>query len=116
MNHNSVITIPCFFVITFVYAISTATATAIAAVTTTSIPMEQQQHLVISKNIVDRYITKEESSIFQFDIIQTMAQQLQQRPDGESDENEPITDLPIIDSPCKSSCPPNYKLCLYICE
>lgn len=114
MNHNSVITIPCFFVITFVYAISTATA--IAAVTTTSIPMEQQQHLVISKNIVDRYITKEESSIFQFDIIQTMAQQLQQRPDGESDENEPITDLPIIDSPCKSSCPPNYKLCLYICD
>ena len=44
-------------------------------------------------------------------------QQLQQqRPDRESDENEPITDLPIIDSPCKSSCPPTYKLCLYICE
>jgi hypothetical protein len=43
-------------------------------------------------------------------------QQLQQRPDGESDENELITDLPIIDSPCKSSCPPNYKLCFYICE
>ncbi len=44
-------------------------------------------------------------------------QQLQKEPDGESeDENEPNTDLPIIDSPCKSSCLPNYKLCLYICE
>ena len=35
--------------------------------------------------------------------------------DGESDENEPITDLPVIDSPCKSACPPNYKLCSYMC-
>ena len=43
-------------------------------------------------------------------------EQLQKRPDGESNENEPITDLPIIDSLCKSSCPPNYKLCLYICK
>ncbi|HEU4482775.1 MAG TPA: hypothetical protein VFR65_06945 [Nitrososphaeraceae archaeon] len=43
-------------------------------------------------------------------------EQQQKDPDGESDENEPNTDLPIIDSPCKSSCPPNYKLCLYICE
>ena len=43
-------------------------------------------------------------------------EQQQKDPDGELDENEPNTDLPIIDSPCKSSCPPNYKLCLYICE
>ena len=35
--------------------------------------------------------------------------------DGESDENEPITDLPVIDSPCKSACPPNYKMCIYTC-
>ncbi len=35
--------------------------------------------------------------------------------DGESDENEPITDLPVIDSPCKSACPPNYKMCIYMC-
>jgi hypothetical protein len=41
-------------------------------------------------------------------------QQLQQqRPDRESDENEPITDLPIIDSPCKSCCQPIYELCMY---
>ena len=39
-------------------------------------------------------------------------EQLQKWPDGESDENEPITHLPINDSFCKSSCPPNYKLCL----
>jgi hypothetical protein len=116
MNHHSVITIPCFFVITLVYAISTATTTA-TAIATPSIPIEQQQHLVISKNIIDKHVTEEENSIFQLDTtIQTMVQQLQQWPDGESDENEPITDLPIIDSPCKSSCPPNYKLCLYICE
>jgi hypothetical protein len=115
MNHYSVIIIPCFFVITLVYAISTVATTTATAIATTNILIEQQ-HLIIIKNIVDKYVTEEES-IFQFDTtIQTMVQQLQQRPDGESDENEPITDLPIIDSPCKSSCPPNYKLCLYICE
>jgi hypothetical protein len=88
MNHHSVITIPCFFVviITLIFVISTITITAaVTAISTSSIssmPIEQ----------------------------------LQKRPNGESDENEPITDLPIIDSPCKSSCPPNYKMCLYICE
>ena len=88
MNHHSIITIPCFFVviiITLVYAISIVTTTAVTAISTsstTSISIEQ----------------------------------LQKRPNGESDENEPITDLPIIDSPCKSSCLPNYKLCLYICN
>jgi len=35
--------------------------------------------------------------------------------DGELDENEPITDLPVIDSPCKSNCPPTFKLCIYMC-
>jgi hypothetical protein len=43
-------------------------------------------------------------------------QQSQQRPDGEPEENEPNTDLPIIDSPCKSWCPPNYELCPFICD
>jgi hypothetical protein len=91
MNHHSIITISCFFVVIIsVYAISTIITTttidaAVIAITTsitTSMPIEQ----------------------------------LQKRPNGESDENEPITDLPIIDSPCKSSCSPNYKLCLYICK
>ena len=40
----------------------------------------------------------------------------QLHPDRESDENEPTTDLPNIDSPCQSACPPNYKICLYICN
>lgn len=86
MNHNSVITISCFFVviITLVYAISIVPTNAATAISTST--------TVIS------------------------IEQLQKRPNGESDENEPITDLPIIDSPCKSSCPPNYKLCLYICN
>ncbi len=35
--------------------------------------------------------------------------------DGELDENEPITELPVIDSPCKSNCPPTFKLCIYMC-
>ncbi len=89
MNHHSIITISCFFVVIIsVYAISTIITTtidaAVTAITTsiTSMPIEQ----------------------------------LQKRPNGESDENEPITDLPIIDFPCKSSCPPDYKLCLYICK
>jgi hypothetical protein len=48
--------------------------------------------------------------------LQIEQQQPQQEPDGEPKENEPNTDLPIIDSPCKSSCPPNYELCLFICD
>ena len=34
---------------------------------------------------------------------------------GELDENEPITDLPVIDSPCKSPCPPTAEMCIYMC-
>jgi hypothetical protein len=55
MNHHSVITIPCFFVITLFYALSTAATTPTTTIaTTTSIPIEQQQDLVISKNIVNK--------------------------------------------------------------
>jgi hypothetical protein len=88
LNRHSIIIISCFFVvITLVFAISTVITTADAVTT-------------IATSIT--------TSI--------PIEQLQKRPDGESDENEPNTDLPIIDSPCKSSCPPNYKLCLYICK
>ncbi|MGI9012467.1 MAG: hypothetical protein ACR2F1_14955 [Nitrososphaeraceae archaeon] len=45
--------------------------------------------------------------------IQTTTTAVQQ--DRESNEKEPITDLPVIDSPCKSACPPNYKMCIYMC-
>ncbi len=86
----SSITIPGFFVVmTLVYIIFTVT-TNITAAGATAIATSSTTSIPI--------------------------EQLQKRPDGESDENEPITDLPIIDSPCKSSCPPTYKLCLYICE
>jgi hypothetical protein len=36
--------------------------------------------------------------------------------DKESDENEPITDLPVIDTPCKSPCPPSSEMCIYMCK
>ena len=89
MNQSAII-IP--FVITLIYAIT--------------LPLEQ--YISIGENS-NNYIS---DRIFLASINQiTTVQQ-----DGELDENEPITDLPIIDSPCKSSCPPNYKLCLYICE
>ena len=38
------------------------------------------------------------------------------QPDGESDENEPITDLPVIDTPCKSPCPPTAEMCIFMCK
>ena len=34
---------------------------------------------------------------------------------AELDENEPITDLPVIDSPCQSPCPPTAEMCIYMC-
>jgi hypothetical protein len=88
MNHSSII-IP--FVITFIYAIT--------------LPLEQYSSIEENRNnyILDR--------IFLANTNQTTAVQQ----DGELEENEPITDLPVIDSPCKSNCPPNFKLCIYMC-
>lgn len=86
---QSAIIIP--FVITFIYIIT--------------LPLEQ-------------YISLEEHStnyisdrIYLVNAIQKMSVQQ----DGELDGNEPITDLPVIDSPCKSNCPPTFKLCIYMC-
>lgn len=88
MNHSAII-IP--FVITLIYAIT--------------LPLEQ--YISIGENS-NNYIS---DRIFLASINQiTTVQQ-----DGELDENEPITDLPVIDSPCKSNCPPNFKLCIYMC-
>jgi hypothetical protein len=88
MNHSSII-IP--FVITFIYAIT--------------LPLEQYISIEENRNnyILDR--------IFLANTNQTTAVQQ----DGELEENEPITDLPVIDFPCKSNCPPNFKLCIYMC-
>lgn len=84
-------TIPCV-VAFFIYAIT--------------IPIEQ--HFIFGEENCSNSISERIS--LPYSIQTTTVQQ-----DGESDENEPITDLPVIDSPCKSSCPPNYKLCSYMC-
>ena len=70
-----------------------------------AIPIEQ--HFIFGEENCSNSISERIS--LPYSIQTTTVQQ-----DGESDENEPITDLPVIDSPCKSSCPPNYKLCSYI--
>ncbi|HEY6658233.1 MAG TPA: hypothetical protein VIZ62_06885 [Nitrososphaeraceae archaeon] len=88
MNHSAII-IP--FVITFIYAIT--------------LPLEQY---ISSEENSNNYIS---DRIFLANTNQTTA--LQQ--DGELEEDEPITDLPVIDSPCKSNCSPNFKLCIYMC-
>ncbi|HKO40967.1 MAG TPA: hypothetical protein VJU85_06860 [Nitrososphaeraceae archaeon] len=84
--NQAAITIP--FVITFIYIIT--------------LPLEQD----IS--------TLEQNTNYISDKI-NLANTILVQQDGELDENEPITDLPVIDSPCKSNCPPNFKLCIYMC-
>ena len=84
--NQAAITIP--FVITFIYIIT--------------LPLEQD----IS--------TLEQNTNYISDKI-NLADTILVQQDGELDENEPITDLPVIDSPCKSNCPPNFKLCIYMC-
>ncbi len=84
--NQAAITIP--FVITFIHIIT--------------LPLEQD----IS--------TLEQNTNYILDKI-NLANTILVQQDGELDENEPITDLPVIDSPCKSNCPPNFKLCIYMC-
>jgi hypothetical protein len=84
--NQAAITIP--FVITFIYIIT--------------LPLEQDTS------------TLEQNTNYISDKI-NLANTILLQQDGELDENEPITDLPVIDSPCKSNCPPNFKLCIYMC-
>jgi hypothetical protein len=88
MNYSAII-IP--FAITFIYIIT--------------LPLEQ--YICTGEHTIN-YIS---DRIYLANTIQPMS--IQQ--DGELDENEPITDLPLIDSPCKSNCLPNFKLCIYMC-
>ncbi|MGI0050763.1 MAG: hypothetical protein ACRD8K_03405 [Nitrososphaeraceae archaeon] len=85
-------TIPCVIAF-FIYAIT--------------IPIEQ--HFIFGEENYTTSISERISLPYSIQTTTTVQQ------DEESDENEPITDLPVIDSPCKSSCPPNYKLCSYMC-
>ena len=72
-------TIPCVIAF-FIYAIT--------------IPIEQ--HFIFGEENCSNSICERIS--LPYSIQTTTVQQ-----DGESEENEPITDLPVIDSPCKSS-------------
>ena len=87
-----VIAIP--FVITFVYALY----------------LPNVYNNVIGDNNSGSYISQ---GIFLTNAIPTTTTVQQDR---ESDENEPITDLPVIDSPCKSPCPPSAEMCIYMCK
>jgi hypothetical protein len=91
---QSAIIIP--FVITFIYIIT--------------LPLEQ--YITLGEHSTN-YIS---DRIYLVNPIQKMSvQQMSVQQDGELDGNEPITDLPVIDSPCKSNCPPTFKLCIYMC-
>jgi hypothetical protein len=89
--NQSVIAIP--FVITFVYALT----------------LINEYNNVMGDYNRDSFISQ---GIFLANTIQTMSVQQ----DKESDENEPITDLPVIDTPCKSPCPPSSEMCIYMCK
>ena len=89
--NQSVIAIP--FVITFVYALT----------------LINEYNNVMGDYNSDSFISQR---IFLANTIQTMSVQQ----DKESDENEPITDLPVIDTPCKSPCPPSAEMCIYMCK
>ena len=92
---QSVIAIP--FVMTFIYALTLPIEQYIV------FGEENSSTNSISERIILPYT------------IQTTTTTTAVQQDGESHENEPITDLPVIDSPCKSACPPNYKMCIYMC-
>ena len=89
--NQSVIAIP--FVITFVYALT----------------LINEYNNIMGDYNSDSFISQ---GIFLANIIQTMSVQQ----DRESYENEPITDLPVIDTPCKSPCPPSAEMCIYMCK
>ena len=95
MKNQSVLTIS-FMLIFFIYALT--------------LPIEQ--YIVFGEENSTNSIS--ERIILPY-TIQTTTTTTAVQQDGESHENEPITDLPVIDSPCKSACPPNYKMCIYMC-
>jgi hypothetical protein len=85
------------FVMTFIYALT--------------LPIEQyivfEEENSSSNSISERIIQP-------YTIQTTTITAVQQ--DGESEENEPITDLPVIDTPCKSPCPPTAEMCIFMCK
>lgn len=85
------------FVMTFIYALTLPT----------------EQYIVFGgENSSSNSIS--ERIILPYTIQTTTITAVQQ--DGESEENEPITDLPVIDTPCKSPCPPTAEMCIFMCK
>jgi hypothetical protein len=85
------------FVMTFIYALTLPT----------------EQYIVFGgENSSSNSIS--ERIILPYTIQTTITTAVQQ--DGESEENEPITDLPVIDTPCKSPCPPTAEMCIFMCK
>ena len=92
---QSVLTIS--FVMTFIYAFTLPT----------------EQYIVFGgENSYSNSIS--ERIILPYTIQTTITTTVQQ--DGESHEKEPITDLPVIDTPCKSPCPPTAEMCIFMCK
>lgn len=92
---QSVIAIP--FVMTFIYALTLPT----------------EQYIVFGEEKSSSN-SLSERIILPYTIQTTTITAVQQ--DGESEENEPITDLPVIDTPCKSPCPPTAEMCIFMCK
>ena len=85
------------FVMTFIYALTLPT----------------EQYIVFGgENSSSNFIS--ERIILPYTIQTTITTEVQQ--DGESEENEPITYLPVIDTPCKSPCPPTAEMCIFMCK
>ncbi len=96
MKNQSVLTIS-FMLIFFIYALT----------------FPSEQYIVFGEeNSSSNSIS--ERIILPYTIQTTTTTAVQQ--DGESDENEPITDLPVIDTPCKSPCPPTAEMCIFMCK
>ncbi len=91
---QSVIAIP--FVMTFIYALT----------------LPAEQYIVFGEENSSNSISERISLPYTIQTTTTTAVQQ----DGESDENEPITDLPVIDTPCKSPCPPTAEMCIFMCK
>ncbi len=92
---QSVIAIP--FVMTFIYALT----------------LPAEQYIVFGEENSSNSISERISLPY---TIQTTTTTTAVQQDGESDENEPITDLPVIDTPCKSPCPPTAEMCIFMCK
>ena len=67
---------------------------------------------------IDQYIVEEKqpgSSLLERTFLPNTIHRTTLQQVGKLDENEPNTDLPVIDSPCQSSCLSTAEMCIYMC-